>query len=64
MKTRNTKHLSPAAAQLLRSFVDDWGMVETLRTLGQITAHDHPDLNKGMELRSRLFKIAAELEAE
>ena len=58
------RHLNEGERAIIRKIADETGAVELLRTVGSIIANDHPDGHKGSEYRSRIMKIALELQTE
>jgi hypothetical protein len=59
----NHRHPSPYERKILGMLLVDVGAVEILRVIGQHVATEHPDATDGDELRSRIFRIAKDIDA-
>ena len=54
----STRHLTLEEKLLVKRLVEEAGVAEVLRLLGTLAAHEHPDDEQGIKVRSDLFKIA------
>lgn len=54
----NYRHLTQAEKTTVQAIAEDAGVVELLRLIGSIVAHNHFDITQGDKIRSEIFKIA------
>lgn len=60
----NKRHLSSCEAKVLAALLDECGVVEVLRIIGQYVAHEHPDLTTGNEYRTQINRIALAIDRD
>jgi hypothetical protein len=54
----NHRNLNSCEAKILAAIVEECGPAEVLRAIGQIVAHEHPDLTKGNGYRAQIARTA------
>jgi hypothetical protein len=56
------RHLTSEERLVLKDLLEAVGVVEVLRGVGAYVGHTDPDLARGGSFRSRLYKIAVDIQ--